>query len=182
MKSIKQFVKSGAVLLALSLAFTSCDELIGELDNIAPSPVTPTPEPEPEPKPEPTLSKNYRVYTSGTAYTDVAIPAGAIAVESSAADVTWSAGTYVVEGNKTITGDIKLTGDVNLILRDGAELKVNGRGILVTHGHNQNVDWGVETLGLEMQVSACNTAFYGHTHVAREDIFKNFKITIFKTF
>ena len=56
------------------------------------------------------------------------------------------------------------------------ELKVNGRGILITHGHNQGVDWGVETLGLEMQVSECNTAFYGHTHVAREDIFKNFKI------
>ena len=56
------------------------------------------------------------------------------------------------------------------------ELKVNGRGILITHGHNQGVDWGVETLGLEMQVSECNTAFYGHTHVAREDNFKNFKI------
>ena len=56
------------------------------------------------------------------------------------------------------------------------ELTVNGRGILVTHGHNQNVDYGVETLGLEMQVSGCNTAFYGHTHVAREDNIKNYKI------
>ena len=56
------------------------------------------------------------------------------------------------------------------------ELKVNGRGFLVTHGHNQGVDWGVETLGLEMQVSECTTAFYGHTHVAREDNFKNFKM------
>ena len=56
------------------------------------------------------------------------------------------------------------------------ELKVNGRGFLVTHGHNQGVDWGVETLGLEMQVSECTTAFYGHTHVAREDSFKNFKM------
>lgn len=26
---------------ALSLVFTSCDELIGELDNLAPSPVAP---------------------------------------------------------------------------------------------------------------------------------------------
>ena len=127
MKSIKQIVKCGAMIMALSLAFTSCDELLGELDNIAPSPVTPTPEP------EPTLSNNYRVYTSGTAYTDEAIPAGATAVESSAADVTWSAGTYVVEGNKTITGDITLTGDVNLILRDGAELTVNGR---INGGYN----------------------------------------------
>ena len=56
------------------------------------------------------------------------------------------------------------------------ELKVNGRGFLVTHGHNQGVDWGVETLGLEMQVSECTTAFYGHTHIAREVIFKNFKM------
>ena len=56
------------------------------------------------------------------------------------------------------------------------ELKVNGRGILITHGHNQGVDYGVETLGLEMQVSECNTAFYGHTHVAREENIKNFKI------
>lgn len=56
------------------------------------------------------------------------------------------------------------------------ELKVNGRGFLATHGHNQGVDWGVETLGLEMQVSECTTAFYGHTHVAREDNFKNFKM------
>ena len=56
------------------------------------------------------------------------------------------------------------------------ELKVNGRGILVTHGHNQGVDWGLETLGLEMQVSECTTAFYGHTHVAHEETIKNFKI------
>ncbi len=56
------------------------------------------------------------------------------------------------------------------------ELKVNGRGILITHGHNQNVDYGLESLGLEMQVSECSTAFYGHTHIAREDNFKNYKI------
>ena len=56
------------------------------------------------------------------------------------------------------------------------ELMVNGRGILITHGHNQGVDFGLDSLGLEMQVSECNTAFYGHTHVAREDNFKNFKI------
>ena len=55
------------------------------------------------------------------------------------------------------------------------ELKVNGRGLLITHGHNQGVDYGVENLGLEMQVSGCSTAFYGHTHVAREDDIKNYK-------
>ena len=48
-------------------------------------------------------------------------------VTSSSAAVTWSADTYVVDGNKTITGEITLAGNVNLILCDGAELKVNGR-------------------------------------------------------
>ena len=56
------------------------------------------------------------------------------------------------------------------------ELKVNGTGILISHGHMQNVDYGVETLGLEMQVSGCSTGFYGHTHIASEDNFRNFKI------
>ncbi len=56
------------------------------------------------------------------------------------------------------------------------ELKVNGSGILIAHGHMQNVDYGVETLGLEMQVSGCSTGFYGHTHVASEENFRNFKI------
>ena len=64
----------------------------------------------------------------------------------------------------------------SLYFSEMIELKVNGRGILVTHGHNQGVDFGVETIGLELQVSECNTAFYGHTHVAREETFKNFKI------
>lgn len=56
------------------------------------------------------------------------------------------------------------------------ELKVNGSGILIAHGHMQNVDYGVETFGLEMQVSECKLGFYGHTHVASEENFRNFKI------
>ena len=114
---------SGAIILALSLAFTSCDDILGEWDK--PAPVTPTPMP--EPKPTPTLSKNYRVYTSGTAYTDEAIPAGATVVTSSSTDVTWSAGTYVVSSDASINGKITLEGNVNLILCDGKTLTVNGK-------------------------------------------------------
>ena len=64
----------------------------------------------------------------------------------------------------------------SLYFSEMIELTVNGRGILITHGHNQGVDYGIENLGLEMQVSGCTTAFYGHTHVAREDSIKNYKI------
>ena len=37
----------------------------------------------------------------------------------------WSAGTYVVEGQVDITSRIVLSGDVNLIIKDGAKLTVN---------------------------------------------------------
>ena len=39
----------------------------------------------------------------------------------------WSAGTYVVEGQVNITSMIELKGDVDLIIKDGAKLTVNGQ-------------------------------------------------------
>ena len=54
MKSIKQTLMSGAMILALSLVFTSCDDILGEWDRPAPNPVVPTPSPDPDPTPTPT--------------------------------------------------------------------------------------------------------------------------------
>jgi hypothetical protein len=62
------------------------------------------------------------------------IPAEATKVENSDSYVEWS-GTYVVEGNVTITGQITLSGDVNLIIKDGATLTAQG-GI---RGYNNNL-------------------------------------------
>jgi len=59
------------------------------------------------------------------------IPTTAIKVENADAEVNWSAGTYVVEGEVTINGMIKLNGDVDLIIKDGAKLtakKISGSG------------------------------------------------------
>ena len=56
---------------------------------------------------------------------ETAILSDAKVVSSAAADVNWSAGTYVVEGNVTIGGIITLGGDVDLIIKDGAKLTVN---------------------------------------------------------
>ena len=47
------------------------------------------------------------------------IPATATKVENANGDVTWPAGTYLVEGDVTIGGDILLSGDVVLIIKDG---------------------------------------------------------------
>jgi surface protein len=49
------------------------------------------------------------------------IPATAIKVED-AEHVFWPAGTYLVEGDVGINGYIELTGDVELIIKDGAKL------------------------------------------------------------
>lgn len=48
---------------------------------------------------------------------------------------TWTAGWYVVSGEVTITDRIKVTGDVHLILTDGATLNAQ-KGIGVTEGNS----------------------------------------------
>ena len=47
---------------------------------------------------------------------------------------TWSAGTYVVEGKVDINRTIELSGDVNLIIKDGATLTASG-----ISGENNNL-------------------------------------------
>lgn len=60
-----------------------------------------------------TLTGAYTTVTSGTA--------------------TWNSGWYVVDGDVTIDSRVTVTGDVKLIIKDGANLTVNG-GILVPSG------------------------------------------------
>jgi len=70
------------------------------------------------------------------------IPATYTVVEDASMDVDWLAGTYVVEGQVTINGSIKLHGEVKLIIKDGAQLTVNGNingdsNILRIYGQSQ---------------------------------------------
>ena len=58
------------------------------------------------------------------------IPAEVTTVQNANADVEWTAGTYVVEGDVTIGGTISLNGNVNLIIKDGAKLIVNNNYIV----------------------------------------------------
>jgi len=69
-------------------------------------------------------SDTYRVFTDRTTYSDEAIPDGATTVTSGM--TSWEAGTYVVSGNVTIDGAVSCSGDINLILKDGASLTING--------------------------------------------------------
>lgn len=74
-----------------------------------------------------TTANKYVVYTSGVDHYDAVIPSVASAVTSSATGVTWEAGTYLVNADATINGNVTLVGNVNLILCDGAELTINGK-------------------------------------------------------
>ena len=68
---------------------------------------------------------SYRAYSSRTEFTVETIPVGAITVTSGT--TTWADGkTYVVNSNVTINSNVDVTGDVILVLCDGASLTVNG--------------------------------------------------------
>lgn len=54
-------------------------------------------------------------------------------------------------------------------------LTVNGHNFMIVHGHNEGVDFTMENLGLEMQIADCAVAFYGHTHIACEEIEGKYK-------
>ena len=65
----------------------------------------------------------------------------ATAMSSTTGDLTLAAGSYIVSEDITITGHLKLSGDVNIILCDGKTLKINqelqcGTGTSDKHGLN----------------------------------------------
>ena len=64
------------------------------------------------------------------------IPATAKKVENADDDVIWEAGTYLVEGNVTINGEVTLSDDVELIIKDGAKLTANH---IFGDKHNLNI-------------------------------------------
>ncbi|MCR5188252.1 MAG: YfcE family phosphodiesterase [Treponema sp.] len=66
--------------------------------------------------------------------------------------------------------------DFSLNLPNSQSFIVNGHKILVVHGHREGIDFGFENLGLEMQLSECKLAFYGHTHIAREDRINDYQL------
>lgn len=62
-----------------------------------------------------------------------------------------------------------------MLVPDTQTLTVNGHNFFIAHGHAFGVDFGCERLGLTANLNGCKTAFYGHTHIAREEIDGDFK-------
>lgn len=61
----------------------------------------------------------------GKKLVETEIPATATKVVTVTGDVSWEAGTYLVDGNVIINGEITLNGDVELIIKDGCRLIAN---------------------------------------------------------
>lgn len=133
------------------MCLTSCegalDDVLGEWSRPTPGNNTNT---------TPSASSTYRVYTSGTSYTDEALPTSGVTTEANITN-TWT-GDIVIGADKTLTGDVTLSGDVNLIIKDGAELKVNGQ-ILGTSNdlkiYGQSESSGKLTVDAATQYNIC---------------------------
>ena len=107
-------------------------------------------------------SDTYRVFTGRTTYTDETIPDGATSVTSGM--TSWAAGTYVVSSDVTIDANVSCSGDINLILKDGASLTVNGTfiGADNLNIYGQELGTGSFTvLADDIDVSASNIIIHG---------------------
>jgi putative phosphoesterase len=78
-----------------------------------------------------------------------------------------------VRGNcdpqRLLLGDKEITAPVE------QSLVVNGHKILVVHGHAHGVDFGMDKLGLQMKLDSYDTVFYGHTHIASQQLAGDFR-------
>ena len=123
----KQLLSLAALSLMAAATLTSCEDILGEWSRPTPAAVTPSSEPSESSEPSTTTVVKYLKW-NGTALAEAEIPMDeTIKVTSSTEAVTWSAGTYLVDEDVSITGKITLTGDVNLIIKDGCTLSVGNQ-------------------------------------------------------
>lgn len=120
---MKQFNNLFGVLLLITLpmVLTGCEDLFGEWDRPTPANSTPTPTP---------TGINYVAYTaSGTTVTPTVktLEDGSYTVVTTDLTEFTADKPYMVKSDVTITGNINITGNTELILCDDKTLTVNGR-------------------------------------------------------
>ena len=118
-KSIKQTLLSGAMILALSLAFTSCEDIFGHWE---------------QPIKETTVFKKWNAATNSWETIDLStlgyttLTPQLIASSIVAGELTLTPGRYLVEDDVTIEGTVLAGGGgaLQLFLSNGTKLQING--------------------------------------------------------
>lgn len=116
----KSILMQAGLLMGLTLSLTSCDDILGEWDR--PTPQTPAVEP----------SVTYYAWDSESGSLKPKTITGGI-TNITETTTTWS-GVCVVDKDVTITGDVTMADDVELIIADGAKLIVSGKVVGASNG------------------------------------------------
>ena len=108
----KSILMQAGLLMGLTLSFASCDDILGEWDR--PTPQTEVPA---------TETAKYLVWNSTSKALEAQdIPSGYISMTNTTTE--WN-GNYIVDSDVDIMGDVTISGDVNIILKDGKTLTVH---------------------------------------------------------
>jgi len=119
MKQAKNIL-AAAALLALPIAFTSCEDVLGHWEK--PVPATPVATTE-EPAVVAAADQYLEWSTTDNKLVAQDIPTGYVSMTDGL--TPWN-GNYIVESDVTISTDVSISGDVNIILKDGYTLTVKG--------------------------------------------------------
>lgn len=76
----------------------------------------------------------------------------------------------VVQGNND-AGSYAVSSGERISAPQRQILNVCGKNVLIVHGHRQGVDFGLESLAFEAQMTECSIIVHGHTHIAHEVFF-----------
>ena len=119
MKNSFKTLLGGALLLALPMFLTSCEDILGEWDKPAPVNTIVTP----DDNGGGTSTENTYLVWDATAkqLKSEALPTTYTKMDAS--QTTWS-GTYIVEDDVEITSDVTLSGDATIIIKDGKTLSL----------------------------------------------------------
>lgn len=116
MKQSIKLLLGGAFLLSLPMFLTSCEDILGEWSKPTPSIVTPS-----DGGGESSANKYLAWNATSQKLEQKDLPTSF--KEMTTTETSWS-GTYIVDKDVEITGDVTLTGDVDLIILDGKTLSL----------------------------------------------------------
>lgn len=117
------------------------------------------------------LAEIFELCTEDTSLKKILPPVIAI-VKGNGDPTTYPVSFDIGKYNPASRNDMKGT----MFIPEKQILIANNTKFFITHGHHQNVYFGLEQMGMATTLNECQVGLYGHTHVSQEDSFKTCKI------